>query len=180
MEARWGVPAQELPVDHPGWALEANYLALGLATWVCTLSPSRIVIGGGVMQQQHLFPMVRRELTRLLNGYIRAGALTDEIDQYGCRRSLATARACWERSHWLRLRIARWRDGRMTLNSALVKSTVVAALGGLLFGFDTAVIAGTTAALKPLLRPHIRRIGADSVDRLVGHGDWCSRGQHSG
>jgi fructokinase len=82
MEARWGVPAQELPVDHPGWALEANYLALGLATWVCTLSPSSIVIGGGVMQQQHLFPMIRRELTRLLNGYIRAGALTDEIDQY--------------------------------------------------------------------------------------------------
>jgi fructokinase len=82
MEARWGVPAQELPIDHPGWSLEANYLALGLATWVCTLSPSRIVIGGGVMQQQHLFPMVRRELTRLLNGYIRAGALTDEIDQY--------------------------------------------------------------------------------------------------
>ena len=35
----------------------------------------------------------------------------------------------------------------MTLNAALVKSTVVAALGGLLFGFDTAVIAGTTDAL---------------------------------
>ncbi len=82
MEERWGVPARELPVDHPGWALEAHYLALGLATWVCTLSPERIVIGGGVMQQQHLFPMVRRELARLLNGYVRAGALADEIDQY--------------------------------------------------------------------------------------------------
>jgi MFS transporter, SP family, arabinose:H+ symporter len=35
----------------------------------------------------------------------------------------------------------------MTLNRTLVKSTVVAALGGLLFGFDTAVIAGTTDAL---------------------------------
>jgi sugar porter (SP) family MFS transporter len=35
----------------------------------------------------------------------------------------------------------------MTLNSSLVRSTVVAALGGLLFGFDTAVIAGTTEAL---------------------------------
>ena len=82
MEARWGMPAQALPVDHPGWELEAHYLALGLATWVCTLSPSRIVIGGGVMQQQHLFPLVRRELLRLLNGYIRATALMDEIDQY--------------------------------------------------------------------------------------------------
>ena len=35
----------------------------------------------------------------------------------------------------------------MTLNSSLTKSTVVAALGGLLFGFDTAVISGTTAGL---------------------------------
>ena len=35
----------------------------------------------------------------------------------------------------------------MTLTATLVKSTIVAALGGLLFGFDTAVIAGTTAGL---------------------------------
>lgn len=35
----------------------------------------------------------------------------------------------------------------MALNSTLIKSTVVAALGGLLFGFDTAVIAGATSAL---------------------------------
>jgi len=82
MEARWGQPAQSLPAEHPGWALEAQYLALGLATWVCTLSPRRIVIGGGVMQQPHLFPMVRHELTRLLNGYIRAGAVMEEIEQY--------------------------------------------------------------------------------------------------
>src|SRR5438105_4882196 len=36
----------------------------------------------------------------------------------------------------------------MTVNSFLAKSTVVAALGGLLFGFDTAVIAGTTDSLR--------------------------------
>jgi MFS transporter, SP family, arabinose:H+ symporter len=35
----------------------------------------------------------------------------------------------------------------MKLNSVLLKSTGVAALGGLLFGFDTAVISGTTGAL---------------------------------
>lgn len=35
----------------------------------------------------------------------------------------------------------------MTLTGALIKSTIVAALGGLLFGFDTAVIAGTTSGL---------------------------------
>ncbi len=35
----------------------------------------------------------------------------------------------------------------MKLNGYLVKSTVVAALGGLLFGFDTVVISGTTSGL---------------------------------
>ena len=82
MKARWGVSARELPPDHPGWALEAHYLALGLATWVCTLSPRRMILGGGVMHQQHLFPMIRRELARLLNGYIRASALLEDIDGY--------------------------------------------------------------------------------------------------
>ncbi len=82
MQARWGMTAQQLPADHPGWTLEAHYLALGLATWVCTLSPERILLGGGVMQQASLFPMVRQELLRLLNGYIHAQALLEEIDSY--------------------------------------------------------------------------------------------------
>ena len=82
MQARWGVPPAQLPAEHPGWALEARYLALGLATWVCTLSPERMILGGGVMQQPHLFPMVRQELVRLLNGYIHAPALLSAVDQY--------------------------------------------------------------------------------------------------
>jgi len=75
-------PPAQLPADHPGWALEARYLALGLATWVCTLSPERMILGGGVMQQPHLFPMVRQELVSLLNGYINARVLLQDIDQY--------------------------------------------------------------------------------------------------
>jgi len=78
MEARWKMPAGFLPSDHEAWALEAHYLALSLATWVCTLSPQRILMGGGVMQQAHLFPMIRRELAQLLNGYIEAAELTRE------------------------------------------------------------------------------------------------------
>lgn len=42
--------------------------------------------------------------------------------------------------------------GRRTLNAALIRSTVVAGIAGLLFGFDTAVIAGTTQALTNLYR----------------------------
>lgn len=82
MEARWGMPARALPPGHPGWALEAHYLALGLATWVCTLSPQRIILGGGVMQQPHLFDLIREELQRLLNGYIQTGEVTRGLDRF--------------------------------------------------------------------------------------------------
>ncbi len=82
IEARWGVAGRELPPGHPAWELEARYLALGLATWVCTLSPQRIVMGGGVMQQPHLFPLIRRELACILNGYIRAAEILEGLDSY--------------------------------------------------------------------------------------------------
>lgn len=82
MEMRWGVKGHTLPPGHPAWALEAHYLALGLTTLVCTLSPKRIIIGGGVMQQAALFPLVRAELLRLLNGYIQVESLLQGIDAY--------------------------------------------------------------------------------------------------
>lgn len=69
---RWGVPAERLPPDHPAWALEARYLALGLSALVCALSPQRLVLGGGVMAQAHLFPRVRAELEAQLAGYVAA------------------------------------------------------------------------------------------------------------
>ena len=71
MQARWGLPARELPPDHPAWHLEAHYLALGLANWTFSLSPRRFVLGGGVMDQRQLFPLIAEELARLVNGYIR-------------------------------------------------------------------------------------------------------------
>jgi fructokinase len=82
IEARWGTAAGNLPADHPAWELEAHYLALGLANWVSILSPSRIVLGGGVMQQPQLFPLMRRKLQEELNGYIPCPELQEGIDRY--------------------------------------------------------------------------------------------------
>ena len=70
MEARWGTAARDLPADHEAWKLEAHYLALGLANWICTLSPRLVLAGGGVAECEHLLPLVRRELTAALNGYL--------------------------------------------------------------------------------------------------------------
>jgi fructokinase len=81
MKQRWGTPAEQLPPGHPAWALEAHYLALALVDLALTLSPQRIVLGGGVMQP-HLFAPVREEFLRLLNGYVRHPALSQRIEEY--------------------------------------------------------------------------------------------------
>ncbi len=81
-EGRWGVRAEQLPVAHPAWALAAHYLALGLVNLICLLSPQRIIMGGGVMEQTQLFPLIQREVHTLLNGYIQAPRLLEAIDQY--------------------------------------------------------------------------------------------------
>ena len=82
IEKRWGQRAETLPPDHPAWALEAHYLALGLVDIICTVSPERIVMGGGVMEQPQLFPMLRRQVQALLNGYVQSPVILEEIDDY--------------------------------------------------------------------------------------------------
>jgi len=82
MQARWGRPAESLPDDHPAWALEARYLALALHNYVCTLSPRRILLGGGVMERLTLFPLIHRELQALLNGYVQAPQVSSHLDRY--------------------------------------------------------------------------------------------------
>jgi fructokinase len=82
IEARWGQRAETLPPDHPAWTLEAHYIALALVNFVLSLCPQRIILGGGVMEQTHLFPFIRREVQALLNGYVQAPAILRDIDAY--------------------------------------------------------------------------------------------------
>ncbi len=82
IEARWGLPAQQLPDSHPAWELEAHYLALGVLNCAVVLSPSRILLGGGVMQRAHLFTMIRKEFKQLINGYVRSRSVDEEVDSY--------------------------------------------------------------------------------------------------
>jgi fructokinase len=82
IERRWHMSPPALPDDHPAWPLEAHYLALALATFICTLSPQRVILGGGVMQRQSLFPLVRAEVVELLHGYVQSPAILDSVDDY--------------------------------------------------------------------------------------------------
>jgi fructokinase len=82
MNARWGRPAEDLADGHAAWALEARYLALALNNFICTLSPQRIVMGGGVMERRSLFPLIHRHVRALLNDYVQAVQLLGHLDRY--------------------------------------------------------------------------------------------------
>lgn len=82
MEKRWGQQAVTLSPEHPAWALEAHYLALGLVNFILMLSPQRIIVGGGVMQQQQLFPLMREQVRNRLSSYMDVAEITRDIDSY--------------------------------------------------------------------------------------------------
>lgn len=82
IEGRWGRRAEMLPPDHPAWQLEAHYLALALTNIICILSPQRIIMGGGVMAQAEIWDKMRRQVQELLNGYIQAPQILDNIAGY--------------------------------------------------------------------------------------------------
>jgi fructokinase len=79
---RWGKPAEKLPPDHPAWALEAEYIAAGVMNLIVTLSPQRVILGGGIMKVPGLIEKVRARVKDLLNGYVSSPVITEKIDEY--------------------------------------------------------------------------------------------------
>ena len=90
IEKRWGTNARNLVPDHPAWRLEAAYLAQMCMNAVCAFSPEKIILGGGVMQQKHLFPLIRQKTREMLNGYIRAKEILEDIGSYIVEPGLGT------------------------------------------------------------------------------------------
>lgn len=82
LERRWGRRAESLPPEHPAWRLEADYLALGIWSLICTLSPQRVVLGGGVMAAPGLLEQVRQRVRDYLNGYVRSPQILEQIETY--------------------------------------------------------------------------------------------------
>jgi fructokinase len=82
IKLRWNIPPEEMEVDHPAWDLEAEYIATALMNVILTVSPQRIILGGGVMQQKQLFPMIRDKVRHLLKGYIASQVISGPMDAY--------------------------------------------------------------------------------------------------
>lgn len=81
VEERWGRKAVELKDREEVWDLEAYYIAQALTGYVLTLSPELIILGGGIMHQEQLFPMIRGYVKEMLNGYIKTEEL-NHMEQY--------------------------------------------------------------------------------------------------
>lgn len=82
IEKRWHEKAHLLPEDHPAWTLESYYLAQMCVTAIVVFSPEKIILGGGVMHQHHLFPRIRAQVREMLNGYVQNPAILEDIDSY--------------------------------------------------------------------------------------------------
>lgn len=81
IERRWGKKAQELAGSAVVWELEAYYIGQAVCDYIMILSPEKIILGGGVMHQEQMLPLVRGEVRRQLNGYLDSRGLRD-LDNY--------------------------------------------------------------------------------------------------
>jgi len=79
VEKRWRTNPKTLPKDHVAWDLEADYISYAISNLICTLSPQKIILGGGVMHQKHLFPRIHNRVKHILNKYIKADLLEEQI-----------------------------------------------------------------------------------------------------
>jgi fructokinase len=82
LSARWGQPGSALPPQHPAWALESSYIAAALVNMILTVSPQRIILGGGVMENEFLFPLIRQNVTTLLHGYLSDPLLRGDLEAF--------------------------------------------------------------------------------------------------
>jgi fructokinase len=82
IQARFGKRGEMLADNDPYWDIEAGYIAYSLANYIFTLSPKKIVLGGGVMRKTFLYEQIKSRLYGILNKYLNHPLLTDHLDQY--------------------------------------------------------------------------------------------------
>lgn len=97
IEKRHGRKGHLLGDDASVWEIEAHYLAHAIASYTLILSPDRIILGGGVMKQDILFPLIRQKVSGLMNDYVDMGDMSEFItgpqldDEQGVKGAIALA-----------------------------------------------------------------------------------------
>jgi fructokinase len=69
LHGRWGKEARDLPAGDPAWEMEAWYLAHGILALMAVVSPSRVIVGGGVSQAEGLHALIASRLKEIAAGY---------------------------------------------------------------------------------------------------------------
>ncbi|WP_312094808.1 ROK family protein [Niallia sp.] len=88
IEERWGEKAIRLSDKEKVWEMEGYYIAQALMQYILILSPKKIILGGGVMNQEHVLTHVYRHLSELLNGYVSYPEVKDKMNEYIVRPGL--------------------------------------------------------------------------------------------
>lgn len=70
IEKRCGEKGKNLASNHPVWEFVSDYLAQALLSYTLVISPEKIILGGGVMKQEHLIGLVREKFEAMMNGYM--------------------------------------------------------------------------------------------------------------
>jgi fructokinase len=79
IEERWGKKGMELTEETAVWEMEAHYIAQALSQYILILSPEKIIVGGGVMKQTQLFPLIQQKVADILNQYVELPDLSTYI-----------------------------------------------------------------------------------------------------
>ncbi|GKU84690.1 ROK family protein [Niallia sp. NCCP-28] len=82
IEERWGKKAIELSDKEEVWDMEGFYIAQSLMQYILVLSPKKIILGGGVMNQTHVITFIYKYLQELLNGYLSFEEISSNIKDY--------------------------------------------------------------------------------------------------
>jgi fructokinase len=102
IEARWGVKGDQLVDKGDVWEMEGYYIAQALMQYIVIISPKKIILGGGVMKQKQIFPIIYKHLEKMINGYVDLPPLEDYIvspglgDNAGITGSLMLAHEAYE------------------------------------------------------------------------------------
>lgn len=82
IEERWGKKGIELKDSPEVWEMEAHYLSQAIANYILILSPKKVILGGGVMNQSQLFPLLREKVKEILGGYVQNEKILEKMNEY--------------------------------------------------------------------------------------------------